>query len=97
MKSATKKPRTKKPTEPTKKSDWQVKRRGKQTLAIEAAAGLPIMPAMASALVNPAGVRLNEVTRLFVEHPGRLHHVVCDAGVWCRGAGLHTSTTQQSQ
>ncbi len=61
------KPTTKKPTEPTKKPDWQVERKGKRLLAIEAATGLPIMPAMASAVVNPAGVSLNEVTRLFVD------------------------------
>jgi hypothetical protein len=69
-KPTTKKPATKKPT--TKKST--------KKLAIEAAAGLPIMPAMASAVV--AGVRLDEISRLFVEHRGQLHHVVCDAGVY---------------
>jgi hypothetical protein len=50
-------------------------------LAIEAAAGLPIMQAIASAVVNSAGVRLDEVSRLYVEHAG--HHIVCDPGV-CR-------------
>jgi len=67
MNPAPKKPATKKST---------------KNLAIEAAAGLPIMPAMASAVVNPAGVRLDEISRLFVEHRGQLHHVVCDAGVY---------------
>jgi len=69
------KPTTKKST--TKKS---TKKLATKKLAIEAAAGLPIMPAMASAIV--AGVRLDEISRLFVEHRGQLHHVVCDAGVY---------------
>ncbi len=74
MKPATKKSTTKKSTKkPTTKKSTK-------NLAIEAAAGLPIMPAMASAVV--AGVRLDEISRLFVEHRGQLHHVVCDAGVY---------------
>ncbi len=90
-KPATKNSTTKKPTEPTKQPGWRVERKGKQSLAIEAATGLPIMQAMASAVVNPAGVRLNEVTRLFVEHRGQLHHVVCDAGVLRRRKGVRDS------
>ena len=81
-KPATKKPTTKKSTEPTNQPDWQVGRESKQSLAIESATGLPLMPAVASAVVGPAGVRLNELTRLFVEHRGQLHHIVCDAGVY---------------
>lgn len=54
----------------TKKS----KKSPTKKLAIEVAAGLPILQAIASAIV--AGVRLDEVSRLYVEYAGQ--HVVCD-------------------
>jgi hypothetical protein len=47
---------------------WKKEREAEEVIALQAAADLPTTPTMASAVVNPADERLNEITRMFVEH-----------------------------